>query len=119
MTVRARTTFERGTERAVKGNGETAGLCKVYPLRRADVRMHELDGEALVFDPATADTHRLNQTALFIWRQCDGRRDADEIAGCLVEAYEVSHPAAVGYVERILEELRERNLVRSAGDTDV
>ncbi len=75
-----------------------------HPLRRTDVRMHELDGEALIFDPVSADTHRLNETALLIWRQCDGRHDVEHIASRLTETYDVSENEAMECVRRSLEE---------------
>ena len=84
------------------------------PLRRADVRIQELDGEALIFDPVSADTHRLNQTALFIWRQCDARQDTSQIARRLTEAYDVSHDRALQCVEHLLETLRKRRLIHEA-----
>ncbi len=86
------------------------------PLRRTDVRMHELDGEALIFDPVSADTHRLNETALFIWRQCNARQDASQIAERLTDMYNVSRDEALECVERLLETLRERKLIIEAGE---
>ena len=80
------------------------------PLRRGDLTIHELDDEALIYDPATADTHRLNATALFIWQQCDGRRDARVIAEGVVDAFDVTMATANEHVERILCKLRERHL---------
>ncbi len=80
-------------------------------LRREDVQVRELDGEAFVYDPKTADTHRLNETAWFIWRQCDGRHDTRDIMRELTEQYDVAIEAASEHIERILAELRERNLV--------
>ena len=56
------------------------------PVRRSDMTVQELDGEALVYDPVTADTHRLNETAYFIWRSCDGRSTSESVAEQLHEA---------------------------------
>ena len=83
----------------------------VRPLRRADVTVHELDGEALVFDASTGDTHRLNGTALFIWQQCDGRRDPRQVTEQLTERYDVSPESARQHVERTFGEFLERGLV--------
>ncbi len=80
------------------------------PVRRGDLTIHELDDEALIYDPATADTHRLNATALFIWQQCDGRRDARVIAERVVDAYDVTMDTANEHVQRMLCKLRERHL---------
>ena len=82
-----------------------------YPTRRADVTVNELDGEALVYDPATANTHRLNGTALFIWRACDGRQDAQEIARRLTDVYEVSGGAAMEHSTRMITELEKAQLL--------
>ena len=91
------------------GDGERGRL-----LRRAELTVHELDGEALVLDAGAGDTHRLNETALFIWRQCDGRRDAPQVTERLIEAYNVSPDVACQHVERVVRELRERHLVVTA-----
>ncbi len=90
----------------------TTGRC---PLQRTDLKTHELDGEALIYDPASADTHHLNQTALFIWGQCNGGRDAARIARRLADSYHVAREAAVDHVERILNEFQERDLIVAMG----
>ncbi len=83
------------------------------PLRRTDLTVHELDGEVLVYDPATADTHRLNETALFIWRACDGRRNATRMAARLLQAYDVRPDSALEHVNRMFLQFKERQLVLS------
>ena len=72
--------------------------------------MHELDGEALVFDAVSGDTHRLNGTALFIWRECDGRQNAREVAKRVAKGYDISLDSAVEHVERIFNEFDDRRL---------
>ena len=87
-------------------------------IRRTDLTVHELDGEALVYDPESATTHRFNTTAQFIWRLCDGRHDAGQIAERLGETYEVSVESATEHVERMLREFREHQLVETTnGDS--
>lgn len=83
----------------------------VRPRRRDDVTVHELDGEALVFDASTGDTHRLNRTALFIWQRCDGKQDARQITEQLTGHYDVSPESALEHVERTFGEFLERGLV--------
>ena len=83
----------------------------IRPLRRTDIIVHELDGEGLLFDGTSGDTHQLNQTALFVWRACDGGRDAREIAERLVEVYDVSIEDAVRHVARMLREFLQRRLI--------
>jgi hypothetical protein len=80
-------------------------------MRRSDVRVHVLDGEALIFDPVSADTHRLNETALFVWRQCDGRHSAEQTARKLIQAYDVSIDVAMECVERVFDQFESSGLV--------
>lgn len=96
---------------------ETDALSSGVPSQRSGLTVHELDGEALVYDAATADTHRLNETALFIWRACDGRHDADGLAVRVSETYDVPAHEARNYVDCALEELASRNLVVYAPST--
>jgi len=82
----------------------------VKPRRRTDVTVHELDDEALIYDATTADTHRLNTTALFIWRQCDGQQNVEHIARRLAEVYDVPFEPAHKHVEKMLFELQNKRL---------
>ncbi len=81
------------------------------PLVRSDLTIHELDGEALLYDPRTGDTHRLNATAWSVWRLCDGSRLAVEIAEALSAGYQISAEAALPHVETILSRFCERGLL--------
>jgi PqqD family protein of HPr-rel-A system len=83
----------------------------IYPTRTRGLTVHELDNEALIYDPETGDTHRLNETALLIWRLCDGGNDIEMIADRLADNYDVELDDAVGHVERLLAEFEERRLV--------
>ncbi len=81
------------------------------PLRRTNVTVEELDDEALIYDSVTADTHRLNRTAYFVWRACDGRTTPRQIAESLTKSFEVSLDEATAHAERIVGEFIERGLV--------
>jgi len=91
--------------------------------RRKDVTVHELDGEALLFHPLTANSHRLNATALLIWTACDGRNTAGDIAEQLLSIYEIDLPSALRAVESFLDELRRHDLLEAtesgAGPTGI
>ncbi|MBP7935362.1 MAG: PqqD family protein [Phycisphaerae bacterium] len=82
----------------------------VAPARRADVLVEELDGEALLSDPASGHTHRLNQTALAIWRQCDGRTSTRQIAESMTATYQIDADTALDHVEQMLVLLAEAGL---------
>lgn len=83
----------------------------VKPRKRTDLIVHEMDGEALVFDKMTADTHRLNATALFVWNACDGNKYVSNIANELSIAYDVQESDAQEHVEHTIDTLVERQLV--------
>ena len=82
-----------------------------YQRRDRDVRVQELDEEALIFDVRSADTHHLNRTAYFVWRACDGLRDLATIADGLCTTYDVPREEAKQHVQRIMGEFAERDLV--------
>jgi PqqD family protein of HPr-rel-A system len=86
------------------------------PQGRADLTLHELDDEALIFDPRTADTHRLNATAYEVWALCDGSRSEAEIAGELSERYAIDAGQALEHVARIVEEFRRYGLLVGGGE---
>lgn len=81
------------------------------PTQRENLTVYELDDEALVFDPVSSDTHRLNATALFVWRLCDGRHALDRISQALTRTYEVDPDAAREHAERILQEFLSHGLI--------
>ncbi len=75
------------------------------PRRRLDLIQHELDGEALIFDPRSLDTHRLNATALFVWRLCDGTHAPSQISDAVAGRYDVDEAGAARHVQRLCVEL--------------
>ncbi len=81
------------------------------PQRRRDVVLHELDGEALLFDPETQSTHRLNATGFLIWSSCDGTTGVDVIADRLSEVYAVGCAEAKDHVARFIAALRKHGLI--------
>lgn len=92
-------------------DSQTTVSIECKPQRRVDVTVHELDDEALIYDATTADTHRLNTTALFIWQQCDGHQDLRQIAQRLADTYDVSMESAGEHVEKVLHELLNKRLI--------
>lgn len=57
----------------------------VIPIRRAGIHCHELDGEAVLYDPAHHAVHYLNATAYFIWQNCAGDATVQELLAFLRE----------------------------------
>ena len=84
-------------------------------LRRADVTVYEIDDDLLIYDPTTGDTHRLNDTARYVWQHCDGQRDLAGLAHDRTRVYEVSLDEAQQHVNRLVAELAQRRLVKPVG----
>ncbi len=83
----------------------------VAPPRRRDVTTHAHDGEVVVSLPVEGSTFHLNETAAFVWAQCDGRRTTRDIAGGLADAYDVAFDDALNDVEEIVVWLAESSLL--------
>ncbi len=81
-------------------------------VRNESILSQELDGEFVLYDPEEDAIHNLNETAYFVWKNCDGHCSASEIANRLEEQYYVSMETANGDVESILLQLHEVNLVQ-------
>ena len=53
--------------------------------RRDGLVVRELPDELLIYDTETHEAHCLNETAAFVWKQCDGTTSVSEIASRLSE----------------------------------
>ena len=72
------------------------------PLRRHDMRIYQIDGEAVLFDPNSCRMYLLNQTALTVWRRCDGRATTREVAQSLTRNDQVNYETALDHVEQLV-----------------
>ena len=86
------------------------GNNQVMPrARKADLVVKEMPDELLVYDLKRDKIHVLNQSAAFIWRQCNGRRTVDDVARALAKSLRI--PAHEQVVWRALEELGKYHLL--------
>ena len=83
------------------------------PLRRnPDVEEAPLQGELMIFDPASSRFFVLNRTMTFVWRRCDGAHGvADMVAELRQEFAEVDPATAEGDLKKALGELASLGLV--------
>ncbi len=79
--------------------------------RRSDVREQPDDGETVLFDPLSRRTFYLNETALHVWRDCDGRRTLLDIARRQASRYGIDLDDALDDVEQIVVTLAEAGLI--------
>jgi len=89
-------------------NGKTT---KRMPRKRDDLTIHFVDGDALVFDAVTSNTHHFNETALAIWESCDPHQKVDDVVTRMVETFDIHTDDAHAHVERVLQELKDLQLV--------
>jgi len=87
------------------------------PRRGEDVVEEELDGEMILYDLRTGYMHRLNATALEVWRRCDGRTTTRQIAEHLAESFDVDFDTALDHVEELVTQLAESGLAGPANDS--
>ena len=79
--------------------------------QRADVRIQEVDGETLVLDDENGYIHQLNDTASFVWHQCDGKSSTEEIVRRFAKEFDVDDAVAAKDVSEVIEKLRELRLL--------
>ena len=88
----------------------------VVPPRRNDLTEEELEGASLLFDPVNGNTYHLNQTALVVWRACDGKATTREIAKKLTDECDVDFDVALDHVEQLVPRLADSHLIEQGGD---
>ena len=85
-----------------------------HPKRRSDVSARLVDGETVVLDRQADMVHQLNQTASFIWHQCDGQRTTREIVDQVVAAFDVDPDTAEASVKAALQQFERLGLLEHA-----
>ena len=74
------------------------------PEARTDVTWAQVADQGVLYDPQAARIHRVNATALLVWRCCDGRATVAEIVADLADIFETAVEDVAGPVEAIIEE---------------
>lgn len=83
----------------------------MVPQARHDrLVVQELGDETIIYDEQRNHIHRLNRTAALIWRHCDGRRTASDLAGVLKD--ELGSPATEEMVWLALDRLDKEHLLQ-------
>jgi hypothetical protein len=83
------------------------------PMARKDgLVIQEMPDEVLVYDLQTNKAHCLNQTAAFVWKNCDGEKSVSDI----VSQFETESGSAVqnDLVWLAIDQLGERNLLETS-----
>ena len=86
------------------------GNNQVMPrARKADLVVKEMPDELLVYDLKRDRIHVLNQSAAFIWTQCNGRRTVDDLARAVAKSLQIPEHEQVVWLA--LEELGKYHLL--------
>jgi hypothetical protein len=81
------------------------------PLRREDLVLEELDGEAVLYDPRCGAVHRFDALTLFVWDACDGSHSAADISRAVTATYDVNAHEASGHVVQVIAGFCTRDLL--------
>lgn len=79
--------------------------------RHAQLIVKELENETLVYDESTNEAHCLNQTAAFVWKNCDGRTSVAKIGRLLNKETKTATSEQV--VWSAIEQLEKSHLLES------
>ena len=85
--------------------------------RRLDLLEEALDGEVILVDSRSGDTHRLNETALAVWQACDGICSTREMAGQFVERYDLEFSEALDLVDQLVARFAEMQILDCKADS--
>ena len=86
----------------------------ILPRRRADIEQQQLQNEAILYDPSTRASYMLNETALAVWRHCDGRASTYEVAQEQSDACDVDFATVLDHVEQVIALFAENGLLEGA-----
>jgi PqqD family protein of HPr-rel-A system len=78
------------------------GFALPCPQRRPDVKQEILDDEAILFDPITGATFRLNESALEVWDGCRPGRKIDDLTQDMCNRYDIDEDTARDDVEQMV-----------------
>jgi len=80
-----------------------------------DCLLEDMDGELLLYNPASAVTLHLNGPSAIVWQLCDGARTAAEIVQLVQEAYPDQDAQIKQDVANVIDDLLERKVLESVG----
>ena len=78
---------------------------------RKDLLVLQLSDEVILYDRGTSKAHLLNRTSAEVWKRCDGRKSATEIARAL--EHDLAWPVDEGLVWIALRQLNESGLLQN------
>jgi hypothetical protein len=84
------------------------------PTRRESVSAEYLpDGSGLLFEPDSAVAYPISESAVYIWKACDGSRDVNAILDELESRYLVQRATLEADTLKLLAEFAEKGLLEA------
>ena len=83
----------------------------MFYTQKRDVRIQQVDGETLVLDEQNGYIHQFNDTASFVWQQCDGKSSLTEIVQRFAREFDLEDFVATKDVSEVIEKLRDLELL--------
>ncbi len=82
------------------------------PFPTPGYHIEALDGELLLFNPASDQILQTNQSGALVWQLCDGRRTVADITAVLAAAYPAAAAAITADVPDILAAFASHGAIR-------
>jgi hypothetical protein len=86
----------------------------MHPTRKERLPWREVDGRAVIVQPAQGEVHELNPVGTFLWKSADGTIGVNEIAARLAERFEVAPEQAAADAREFYAGLEARGLITFA-----
>ena len=86
----------------------------MFPARRSDVVVREIDGETLVLDGQSGKVHQLNPMPEFIWACCDGASSVSDITSRLAVEFNVPVTSVAPDVANTIGKFQELGLLMAS-----
>lgn len=87
-------------------------------MRKTGLFSTLVDGQAVIYDSASRQTHCLNPQALKVWNLCDGRHDRDAMVRALAAEGGLPAGDAGDLVDAALDRFAELELLQQAASLD-
>ena len=81
--------------------------------RNGNVLWRELDGEAVLLDPAEGCSYNLNRVGTCVWKLLDGNHTITDITTLICTEFDVEHDQALQDIELLLNDLGSHKLLVS------
>jgi len=91
----------------------------ICPLARQDLIVQHLDDEAVLFDPCTGSTFRLNRTAIYVWQHCKPGYRIQDIVQAIFNKYDADFDKVLDDVEQAIAFFAENGLILPADQSMV